>query len=95
MVVRFMVAAAAAKIFLPVPMEPVSETLATRGSVVSRTPVRASPWTTLKTPSGNPACVKISARRAGVDGVSSEVLKIMALPQASAGAAFQQAIWIG
>ena len=28
-------------------------------------------------------------------GVSSEGLKIMALPQASAGAAFQQAIWLG
>ena len=37
----------------------------------------------------------ISASFTAVSGVSSAGLKIIALPQASAGAAFQQAIWSG
>ena len=58
-------------------------------------PVRPSPGSTLKTPSGTPASVMIAPRRSAVSGVSSDGLKIIALPQASAGAAFQQAIWSG
>ncbi len=42
---------------LPVPTSPVSETLATAGWRTSSSPARASPWTTLKTPSGTPASV--------------------------------------
>ena len=51
------VAAALAITILPVPTSPVSETLATPGWATRASPVRWSPWTTLKTPSGRPASV--------------------------------------
>jgi hypothetical protein len=91
----FSVDAASAITAMPVPTSPVSETLAMSGCQVSSRPVSAKPWTTLKMPSGSPASVKISASLTALSGVSSAGLKIMALPQASAGAAFQQAIWSG
>jgi hypothetical protein len=75
--------------------DPVSETLATRGSATSAAPTSPAPWMTLNTPGGAPASTRISASFKALSGVSSEGLKIIALPQASAGAAFQQAIWIG
>jgi O-acetyl-ADP-ribose deacetylase (regulator of RNase III) len=50
---------------------------------------------TLNTPGGAPASTRISASFKALSGVSSDGLKTIALPQASAGAAFQQAIWIG
>ena len=43
----------------------------------------------------NPASSNISSSLTAVNGVNSAGLKIMALPQASAGAAFQQAICNG
>jgi hypothetical protein len=57
--------------------------------------VRASPWTTLNKSGGRPASVKISASLPAVTGVSSDSLNTVVLPQASAGAAFQQAICKG
>ena len=94
-VTSFRLAAAAAMTFLPVPTSPVSETLAMRSCWVSNWPVSAKPCTTLNTPSGSPASLKTSASFSAVRGVSSAGLKIMALPQARAGAAFQQAICSG
>ena len=82
-------------IFLPVATEPVSDTLATAGWRVSAAPTSPYPCTTLKTPAGTPASTRISASFRAERGVTSEGLKIIALPHASAGAAFQQAIWIG
>ena len=55
----------------------------------------AKPCTTWNTPAGTPASSKISSSFTALNGVSSAGLKIMALPQASAGAAFQQAICSG
>ena len=75
--------------------EPVSETLSTRASVTSDWPTSPMPCTTLKSPAGSPASIRISATFRAQSGVVSDGLKIIALPQASAGAAFQQAIWVG
>ena len=69
--------------------------LGDRGMGGERGPDRAAPWTTLKAPAGRPASARISPSLSAPSGVSSEGLKIIALPQASAGAAFQQAIWVG
>ena len=65
------------------------------GCSVSRAPTSPAPWTTLKTPSGRPASLRISASFMAVSGVTSLGLKTTALPAASAGAAFQHAIWMG
>ena len=61
----------------------------------SARPTRASPWTTLNTPSGTPASVYAAASSIAVSGVSSAGLNTIALPHASAGADFQQAICSG
>jgi len=49
----------------------------------------------LNTPDGAPASASARASSIAVTGVSSDGLNTMVLPQASAGAAFQQAIWTG
>ena len=54
-----------------------------------------SPLTTLSTPAGSPASRKSSAMRSGTPGSRSEGLRMKALPQASAGAAFQSGIMAG
>ena len=76
----------------PVATDPVSEIFATCGSVASACPTSPRPWTTLKTPGGAPASARIQASFSAESGVVSEGLKTIALPQASAGAAFQLAI---
>src|SRR3954447_291883 len=43
-----------------------------------------SPWTTLKTPGGNPASANSSAQKTAADGSFSEGFKINVLPQAIA-----------
>ncbi len=79
----------------PVGTDPVSETLAQAGWAASAAPTSPMPCTTLNRPGGAPASTSASASFRVVSGVTSEGLKTMALPQASAGAAFQQATWIG
>ena len=54
-----------------------------------------SPFTTLKMPAGSPASRKSSASRIGQDGSRSEGLRMKALPQAMAGAAFHSGIMAG
>ena len=80
----------------PVGTEPVTRDLGdARGGRRARRRPAPPPWTTLKAPAGRPASARISPSFSAPSGVSSEGLKIIALPQASAGAAFQQAIWEG
>ena len=82
-------------------IEPVADSPTNAIARISGCSVRAeptpapSPGNTLNTPSGRPASVKISASFSAVNGVTSLGLKIIALPAASAGAAFHSAIWIG
>ena len=91
----FIVAAAAAYTRRPVGTEPVSETLAMRGSVARASPTAPAPCTTLKRPAGSPASCRISATFRAQSGVASDGLNTIAQPAASAGAAFQQAICVG
>lgn len=80
----------------PVAVPPVKLTFSICGCSVSALPTLApSPGNTLNTPSGKPASVNISANVSAVSGVTSLGLKIIALPAASAGAAFHSAIWMG
>ncbi|MCY1238974.1 hypothetical protein D9M72_517400 [compost metagenome] len=80
----------------PVAVPPVKEIFSMPGCSVSADPTPVpSPGSTLNRPSGRPASVKISASFSAVSGVTSLGLKIIALPAASAGAAFHRAIWIG
>jgi len=92
---RASVSAAARAIALPVPTEPVSDTIRIAGWVTSDVPT-GSPWpvTTLNTPAGRTSSAS-SARRIVVSGVSSDGLSTIALPAASAGAIFQIAIASG
>ena len=89
------VSAAAAAIFLPVPTEPVSEIRRTRGSVTMPDPT-GTPWPvmTLRTPAGSTSLAS-SARRTVVSGVSSDGLRTIVLPPASAGPIFHIAIASG
>ncbi len=88
--------AALAMTFFPVATPPVKDTLAMRGCSVISAPTQAPlPVSTLNTPSGSPASLKISASLSALSEVTSLGLKIIALPAASAGAAFHRAIWMG
>ncbi len=89
------VSAAAPAIHLPVPGEPVSETMSTSGCVTSRAPV-GWPWPqmTFMTPGGNSSAA-ISASFSDVTGVVSAGLRTSVQPVASAGPSFQIAIIIG
>ena len=80
----------------PTSVEPVNETLSTRGSVTSASPA-VGPWpgTTFTTPGGKPASARISARTRAVTGVSKAGLRTAVFPVTSAGASFQMAIMYG
>src|ERR1051325_7058059 len=89
-------AAAQLEIVRPALTEPVNETAAVSGWVISASPNRA-PWpkTTLNTPAGIPASRWHSVTCQAVRGACSEGLSTTVLPKASAGAAFQIGIAIG
>ena len=75
----------------PVRDSPVKVTASMPGWVVSASPAEPGPkpCTTLNTPGGTPASWKASAISTADEGVSSDGLQMMVLPQISAGAAFQ------
>ncbi len=80
----------------PVRVEPVNVTLEIFGWRTSASPVvRPSPCTTLKMPAGMPARIASSARCSTENGVISEGFRTTALPAASAGAIFHDAITSG
>ncbi len=91
------VCAAAAAIARPVCVEPVKAILSSPGCATSAAPARApNPGRTLRTPSGSRPASWISAASASADtGVSSAGLSTIALPPASAGAAFQLSMTSG
>jgi hypothetical protein len=77
-------------------VEPVNVTFAMRGWRTSASPVvRPSPCTTLKIPGGTPASTASSASLSTENGVISEGFSTTALPAASAGAIFHDAITSG
>ena len=91
-----MCSAAACITFTPTSVEPVNETLATRGSAI-RAPavVEPGPGTTLSVPSGRPHSYRISAIASVVSGVWLAGFTTAVFPHASAGAIFQLAITAG
>ena len=79
----------------PVGTEPVTVILSMPGCALIAAPIEPSPCTTENTPGGSPAATSTSASATAVIGVCSDGLNTTALPAASAGAAFQQAICSG
>ena len=77
------VSAALAMTFLPVAVEPVNITMSTWST--SAAPVSPRPVATWKTCSGSPHSRSPSASRSDVSGVTSDGLRITALPAMSAG----------
>ena len=88
--------AQAAMMAAPLRVDPVNVTFAMRGWRHKAAPAPwPSPWTMLKIPGGMPASMASSASRSTENGVISEGLRTTALPAASAGATFHEAITSG
>jgi hypothetical protein len=93
---RFRVGIEAANTIWPPSVPPVKATLSTPGWPASTVPVTSpTPLRTLTTPGGKPASRISSANRSEESGVCSAGFRIIVLPQASAGASFQEAIISG
>ena len=92
---RFTVPLAACRIFLPVEMSPVTDTMRTSGCSTSVWPtLPPRPQTTLSTPLGRISAATFAS--SSVDsGVCSLGLSTTVLPPASAGAIFHAAIISG
>ena len=76
-------------------VEPTKPTALMRGSCSIASTASLSPFTTFSTPGGSPASMNSSARRSGTEGSRSDGLRMKALPQAIAGAAFHSGIMAG
>jgi hypothetical protein len=85
---RFMVEAAACRIFSPTPVEPVKAILSIPGCEDSAAPASPSPVRMLMTPSGTPASRHNSPKRRAESGVCSAGFITMVQPLASTGPAF-------
>src|SRR5699024_8966474 len=83
--------------FRPTSVEPVKESLRSRGSarIGSETALEELEVTTLTTPSGNPASSSSATKSSAVSGVSCAGLTTPAQPAASAGASSRVAIASG
>ena len=93
---RAMFGAEAWRIEVPVPVSPVKEIFATRGSVTRALPTSApGPGSTETASSGTPASTSSSPSIRAVSGVYDAGLRTTALPAASAGATFHVAIISG
>ena len=80
----------------PVGVEPVNPILRTSGWVTSASPATAPvPVTTLSTPGGRPASVRISASASVVNGVVSAGLATTVLPVSSAGPSLLESSVVG
>ncbi len=93
----FSVAAPSAITARPVLVDPVNDTMSTRGSFDSRAPTAWSlEVTTLTTPAGKSVCSVInSPSTAAAHGVSGAGLSTKVLPAASAGPILARLIWCG
>ena len=91
------VAAPAAITARPVLVDPVNDTMSTRGSLDSNAPTAWSlEVTMLTTPGGMSVCSAISSpRTAAHQGVSGAGLRTMVLPAARAGPSLARLIWCG
>src|SRR5262249_13617240 len=91
------VVAEAAMMALPVVVSPVNEIQSMPACRVraSPAPPPPKPWTTLKTPAGNPAALTISPSKVAVYGVHSAGLSTQLFPMARQGAIFQVARYRG
>ena len=86
-VILLMLATAACATFAPVAVDPVKATLSTPLCAASASPVdRSHPVTTLKTPAGSPASVRISANATVEAGECSDGFTTHVQPAASSGA---------
>src|ERR1700693_656110 len=65
-------------------VEPTNESAATSGWSSSRSTASRAPWTTVKTPSGRPACFQSSAKNNDGEGSFSLGLRMKLLPHAIA-----------
>src|SRR5579862_9603011 len=89
-VIFFKLGATACMICLPVAVEPVKATLATRGCSTKTLPASAfEPVTTLTTPGGIPPSIRARQNVEGERGVTGGGLTTQAQPEASAGPSFQ------
>ena len=74
-------------ILFPTPVDPVKETLLTRGSLTNASPSSPpAPVRTDSTPSGSPASTKQAAMASAVNGVARAGFNTTAFPAANAGA---------
>ncbi len=92
-----MVAAASIMTLRPVLVDPVNDTMSTRGSFESSAP---TPWsldvTMLMTPAGKSVCAAISSPSTAADhGVSGAGLSTNVFPAARAGPTLARLIWCG
>ena len=72
--------------YFAIGVEPTKLTAAMPGCSRIASTATLSPMTTLKTPSGTPASLRISAVKSDADGSFSDGLSTNVFPQASAGA---------
>src|SRR5436190_1021227 len=70
--------------YLAVGVDPTKETAFIPAWESRASTAALSPWMTLSTPSGSPACLKSSAMRTAAEGTFSEGLRMNVLPQAIA-----------
>ena len=91
---RLSVFAACSAIHLPVPTEPVSETMSTPGCSTIAAPASLPPATTFSTPLGRISAA-ISASFSVLMGVVGAGLRTIVLPAPSAGPIFHTAIISG
>src|SRR5262245_176860 len=90
---RLTVGAAERATSMPARVDPVNDTMSTSGCDDRAVPTPApSPFTRLKTPAGTPAASRISVKITALRGATSEGLRTIVQPAASAGATLQ-AIW--
>ncbi len=80
---------------LPTAVDPVKETTATSGCVVSTSPTAGPPVTRLTTPAGTPASSSTLTKLIEDSGVSSDGFNTTVLPHTSAGMIFHDGIAIG
>ena len=80
---------------LPTAVDPVNETTATRGCVVSASPTAGPPVSILTTPGGTPASSSTFTKCKADSGVSSDGFNTTVLPHTSAGMIFHDGIAIG
>src|SRR6218665_3106926 len=81
---------------LPLSVPPVKDTIRTKGWATSAAPAPCPvPGRTFRIPSGSPACNAMRATASPVEGVTSDGLRMTALPAARAGAIFCASMGIG